>query len=538
MKPRDICAIIFLIAGAVSASPLKVRVMPQDDRKAYLMPHWENWQWDGSGKPAKFGDISITLSAGESKIAGVSQKSLLASDLHMAAAGLSTSDAKSGGLIVMTIHGLSPGTHTVATYHNEIRAKVSTAYEISVDGKIVVDKVVPSLEATSDYDISTAYFNVNARQGQDVEIRIQPLDTNASCILNGFEIDMPDPHKRAIKPVPDNDDEHIDPTQPLTWTAPSSATAHFLYLGTDPDTVANATPQSPEFKGILHEPKFALSDIDHMKTYYWRVDEAESTDATPTKGEVWRFRGRFLAFPTAEGYGRFARGGRGGRVIEVTNLDDNETGTPIPGSYRAAIEAQGPRTIVFRVSGLIQLKAPCIIRNGYVTVAGQTAPGDGICLANYSAGVAANDVIVRFIRVRVGDKSRKAMDGLGLGYSDNSIIDHCSISWAMDEGTSSRGGHNITFQWNIISEMLQHAYHYRAAASPVPPGSRVNTNPTPSPVPSAVTSEATTTTCSHIAPIETGPWPVASIRPRNTPARSIFEITWSTTGSAAPPTAA
>src|SRR5207302_343900 len=112
--------------------------------------------------------------------------------------------------------------------------------------------------------------------------------------------------------------------------------------------------------------------------------------------------------------------------------------------------------------GLIQLKRECPIRHGYITIAGQTAPGDGICLANYSAGMATNDASVRFLRVRVGDKCRRAMDGLGLGSSDDSIIDHCSISWAMDEGTSSRGGHNITFQWNIISEMLQHAYHYNA----------------------------------------------------------------------------
>jgi hypothetical protein len=111
---------------------------------------------------------------------------------------------------------------------------------------------------------------------------------------------------------------------------------------------------------------------------------------------------------------------------------------------------------------VIFLKRPCPIVNPYITVAGQTAPGDGICLANYSAGLATHDAIVRFIHVRVGDTSRRAMDGSGLGDSDDSIIDHCSISWAMDEGTSSRSGHNITFQWNIVSEMLQHGYHYSA----------------------------------------------------------------------------
>src|SRR5450759_2425108 len=96
-----------------------------------------------------------------------------------------------------------------------------------------------------------------------------------------------------------------------------------------------------------------------------------------------------LAFPTAEGYGRFARGGRGGRVIEVTNLDDYDPTkgeAVIPGSFRAAVEAEGPRTIIFRVSGLIKLKRPCAVSKPYCTIAGQTAPGDGICLADFGAG--------------------------------------------------------------------------------------------------------------------------------------------------------
>jgi hypothetical protein len=172
------------------------------------------------------------------------------------------------------------------------------------------------------------------------------------------------------------------------------------------------------------------------------------------------------AFPTAEGYGRFARGGRGGRVIEVTNLDDYdpvEGEAVIPGSFRAAVEAEGPRTIVFRVSGLIRLKRPCAVHHPFCTVAGQTAPGEGICLANYAAGAyGTHDVIIRYMRFRVGDSARKAMDGAGLGSCDNCIMDHCSISWSSDEGTSSRGARNITFQRNIVSEALQHSYHYDA----------------------------------------------------------------------------
>ncbi|HET7625951.1 MAG TPA: hypothetical protein VFM25_11880, partial [Verrucomicrobiae bacterium] len=135
----------------------------------------------------------------------------------------------------------------------------------------------------------------------------------------------------------------------------------------------------------------------------------------------------------------------------------------IPGSFRAAVEAEGPRTIVFRVSGLIHLKRSCAVHNPYCTVAGQTAPGDGICLADYSSGAyGTHDVIIRYMRFRIGDAARKGMDGAGMSYCDNCIMDHCSISWSSDEGTSSRGAGKITFQRNIVAEALQHSYHYSA----------------------------------------------------------------------------
>ena len=173
-----------------------------------------------------------------------------------------------------------------------------------------------------------------------------------------------------------------------------------------------------------------------------------------------------LAFPTAEGYGRFALGGRGGRVLEVTNLDDYDPGkgeAVIPGSFRAAVEASGPRTIVFRISGLIKLKRSCAVHNPYCTIAGQTAPGDGICIANFGSGAfGTHDVIIRYVHFRIGDFARKAMDGAGLSSCDNCIMDHCSISWSSDEGTSSRNSKNITFQRNIVAEALHHSYHYDA----------------------------------------------------------------------------
>ncbi|WP_221032390.1 hypothetical protein [Actomonas aquatica] len=166
---------------------------------------------------------------------------------------------------------------------------------------------------------------------------------------------------------------------------------------------------------------------------------------------------RQIAFPGAEGYGRFAQGGRGGRVIAVTNLNDSG-----PGSLRAAVEAEGPRTVVFNVSGRIDLKSKLIVRgpNSQLTVAGQTAPGLGICISNYNFGMlGARDVIIRYVRVRPGNTSGTTLDGMGMASADNCIIDHCSISWTLDEAFSSRSGKNITLQRTLISEALNAAGH-------------------------------------------------------------------------------
>ncbi|MCA9031924.1 MAG: hypothetical protein KDA66_14010 [Planctomycetaceae bacterium] len=177
--------------------------------------------------------------------------------------------------------------------------------------------------------------------------------------------------------------------------------------------------------------------------------ESHAADEPPTPNRTQ------LAFATAEGYGRFAIGGRGGRVMHVTNLDDSG-----PGSLRAAVEAEGPRTVVFDVSGLITLESPLVVRNPFLTVAGQTAPGNGVCLRKYNFGLyATQDVIIRYVRVRPGNISGKTLDGMGMAYSDHCIIDHCSISWTIDEAFSSRGAKNITLQRTLISEALNAAGH-------------------------------------------------------------------------------
>lgn len=172
------------------------------------------------------------------------------------------------------------------------------------------------------------------------------------------------------------------------------------------------------------------------------------------------------AFPGAEGFGADTRGGRGGRVIAVTSLADAG-----PGSLRAAIEAPGPRTIVFRVAGTIELARELRITHPYITIAGESAPGAGVTLRNHALIVAADEVIIRFLRSRLGDESRTLEDAITLSLGRNIIVDHVSASWSVDETLSvspprSAGPaalDKVTVQWSIIAESLDNTAHRGAA---------------------------------------------------------------------------
>ena len=171
---------------------------------------------------------------------------------------------------------------------------------------------------------------------------------------------------------------------------------------------------------------------------------------------------RQLAFPGAMGFGAYAQGGRGGDVYHVTQLQDHGVG-----SLRDGINsATGPRTIVFDVSGTIELSSMLIISNPYLTIAGQTAPGDGITLRNYPLAVSkTHDVIIRYMRFRPGDAVVNETDALLVYSSHDVMIDHVSASWGVDENVDTSQSNNVTIQWSVISEGLHDSTHSKGPHS-------------------------------------------------------------------------
>jgi hypothetical protein len=176
-----------------------------------------------------------------------------------------------------------------------------------------------------------------------------------------------------------------------------------------------------------------------------------------------------IAFPGAEGYGKYATGGRGGKVAIVTNLQNDG-----PGSFRQTLAAypNEPLTVVFQVSGIIDLATPLVLKRSNVTIAGQTAPGDGICLKGNSfiingANKSGNhgNIIVRYIRSRPGSNYSKGVYGLDIENCHDIIVDHCSFSWANEECVAAYDVKNITIQWCIISEGLYEAGHHKGHRS-------------------------------------------------------------------------
>ena len=249
---------------------------------------------------------------------------------------------------------------------------------------------------------------VTTEDGESVELK---YETSESVIFSGLESGVS--YTCMVRAIAGMDYSPFASSEPVTTGG-----------GLTPD------PDVPEDEGLYAEMKIPAAEDEH---------------------------GAALAFPGAEGGGMYTTGGRGGRIIHVTNLNDSGTG-----SLRAAVEASGPRIVVFDVAGIIELSSKLRIRNGDLTIAGQTAPGDGICIKNYATVVEADNVIIRFVRFRLGDQGANADDGEDAIWGRRQkdiIIDHCSMSWSIDECASFYGNSNFTMQWCILTESLRHSVH-------------------------------------------------------------------------------
>ena len=305
----------------------------------------------------------------------------------------------------------------------------------------------------------------------DLSATVSALNANATLIpgacrwnANGTldfskmtdEGDVADINARATDPLPANGDMHVivqNGKVNLSWSSPVNGKAikYNLYIGTSRDDVESANIPTEVVTG---SEAFTLNGENSNNKYYWRVDCVDA-EGRLVKGTVWAFQTAVLAFPGAEGYGRYAHGGRGGKVVYVTNLKDDGS----EGSLRWALtNGSGPRTVMFKVSGIIDMQYKTCHVDDNVTIAAQTAPGKGICVIHSDIAL-GNDNICRFLRARRG-LGTPDDTGNAIGMTGNySIMDHVSLAWGTDETFSSRGAKNITFSNSMISEALGIAGH-------------------------------------------------------------------------------
>lgn len=396
--------------------------------------------------------------------------------------------------ITVTIKGLSVGHHSVAAYHvhkDALKGLMPTirldAYRVDTKETVVIENDEEVIKKTQEpVKIATVtgieFVNVKP-QGHESELKMadasysyiefdvvqegQPVfftytteveagkEYQTTCVmLNGLLIDRSP--VLAMDPTPNNQDYHFDADNgscTLKWNPATVAVGHKLVFGTNEQEVENSNTYLYEGSGT----EYTVDNLNSMTTYYWRVDEVDATGKV-FKGNVWSFRPRQLAFPEAEGYGRFAIGGRGGIVYHVTNLsgDVNQEGSLLYG----LVNINQPRYIVFDVSGIIELDFNSYFVKPYAYIAGQTAPGKGICIKSSNINIGA-DVIARHMRFKrgLGVYGENTGNAMGMSGADHAIVDHCTAAWGTDETVSGRGAKNVSFQYSVISEALGIAGH-------------------------------------------------------------------------------
>jgi len=453
------------VEAAETGSRILVDLNKNDGRKASYAKNAVNWIIDNDTSISKtVNGVTFTLTASGGSLRAENNKKLQkqSGEYSYLTMDGATVDTDNGGTLTLTISGLSNGTHSLKTYHSVTGNQSVSGITVSASGGTSMSGISCPSQVTHPDDAGLGYVTFT---GTSTTVTIKASSGNAW--LNAFELDGGDPVNGVNHVYPADQEAHLEADKGLSWKAGKNAKSHDVYIGMDYNEVFNATTSSAAFKGNQSGTTYALDETYVSAfTYYWRVDTIDNS-GNVIKGSVNSFNVARLAFPTAEGYGRYARGGQGGAVIHVTNLNDSGEGSLrwalCDAQWQTADWRGVPRIVVFDVGGVISLKSTlCIPDNaGSVYIAGQTAPGDGITLINYDFGaMGSTDVVIRDVRVRIGDVSGASCGGMGLASCNYSIVDHCSISWATDEGFSSRNAANITFQWNIIGESLHDSVHY------------------------------------------------------------------------------
>ena len=358
--------------------------------------------------------------------------------------------------LILTITGLTPGQHSLKAYHNNSdKDQVQPDIDISVDGTEVATGQKFTSAAQSTLEAGTSFITFNVTDGQPVvityttKLEAGKSYTNTRMMLNGLEFDGV--AMVATDPLPPNHDYHAgteDGTIQFSWVAAPGAVSHKMVIGTDSATVAQSDVY--EYEGTATE--YTKTGLYSMQQYWWRIDEVDG-EGTVHRGKAWTCQPCHLAFPEAEGYGRYAIGGRGGQVYHVTNLSGSKD---VEGSLLyGLVTLEGPRYIVFDVSGIIELDFNSYFTKPYATIAGQTAPGKGICIKASNINI-GSDVVCRHIRFKrgLGVYGENTGNAMGMSGADHAIVDHCTAAWGTDETVSGRGALNISFQYSIISEAL------------------------------------------------------------------------------------